>query len=157
VALVATVLALLLVGAAPRFAETAQRLRVEQTVFEFAQLLRYAHARAVAQGDVIVMRWHGEHRRARLHVIVGQDPRAWPSDCAPDAAPLPAAPESPAVPAGVAVTWLHKDRAVDCVNFFPDGTSEPTSLHFVERGRDYTIAVDGSTSQAVVSTRAAAR
>ena len=51
--LVSVVLSILLAAAAPRFQQTAQRLRAEQSAFECAQLLRMAHERAIAEGETL--------------------------------------------------------------------------------------------------------
>jgi type II secretion system protein H len=157
IVLVAVVLAILLAASVPRFQQTSHRLRAEQLAFEFAQLLRYVHGRAVAQGDVIVVTWDGDRRRATLGSVKGEEPAAWPTECTASPTPLSPALESTAVPTTITVSLVRHDRAVECVNFFPDGTSEATTLHLVHRGSDYTIAIDASTSRVFLSTRAAAR
>src|SRR3989338_7437801 len=66
VILVAVVLGMLMMVSVPRFQQTAQRLQTEQTAFALTQLLRYAHERAVAQGDEIIWVWDPETRQAHL-------------------------------------------------------------------------------------------
>ena len=155
--LVAVVLVILLATVAPRFSQTAQRLDAERAAFELAQLLRYAHGRAVAQGDVIVMRWDAEQRRARLGEISGAEPSQWPTGCEETATPLVPSRESAAMPAAITVSLARDDHAVECVNFFPDGTSEPTTLHLLHAEHAYTLTIDESTSQVVLAARPAAR
>ncbi|MBI1992245.1 MAG: hypothetical protein HYS71_03270 [Candidatus Omnitrophica bacterium] len=158
VVLVAALLALLLAGALPRFQATAQRLRAERAAFELAQLCRYAHERAVAQGDVIVLSWDAQGRRARLGSIAGQNPREWPADCTGEPAPLSPALESAVVPDVIAVQVVRDEQEVSCVHFFPDGTSDPTTFHLLQRGSaGYTITVDEPTSQVLLFPRSAAR
>jgi Tfp pilus assembly protein FimT len=154
---VGVVLVVLLAAIAPRFNRTTQRLQAERTAFELAQLLRYAHGRAVAQGDVIVAAWDPQQRRVQLGAISGAEREQWPADCEAAAAPLVPARESSPVPAAVTVSLAREDRVVACVNFFPDGTSEPTTLHLLHEAHDYTVTVDGPTSQVVLTTRPLAR
>ena len=155
--LVAAVLVILLVSTLPRFQETSQRLHVERTAFEVAQLLRYAHGRAVSQGDVIVVTWDGEGRRASLGSLDGTEPAAWPIDCSRQPLPLSPPLQSTSVPETVTVNLVREDRAVTCVNFFPDGTSDPTTLHLIHRALDYIVTVHGPTSYVALAARPAAR
>ena len=78
IVLVAVVLVILLTATMPNFQQTAARLRVEQAAFHIAQQLRYAHQRAVAQGDTIVWAWDAGDHQARLYELapVEQEPTA---------------------------------------------------------------------------------
>ncbi len=157
VVLVAAVLGILLVSSAPRFQQVWQRLRIERTAFELTHLLRYAHERAVAQGEMIAWNWDRSERRATLRSLVQQDPPQPLPECTAEQLPLSPPVESAVVPDDVSVQVARDDQAVDCVRFFPDGTSEPATLRVTQGGHDYTIAVDGPTSRVLLSARVAAR
>ena len=156
IVLVAAVLVVLLVATLPRFQETSQRLHVERTAFEVAQLLRYAHGRAVSQGDVIVVTWDGDRRRASLGSLDGAEAATWPTDCSRQPLALSPPLQSVAVPETVTVNLVREDQAITCVNFFPDGTSDSTTLHLSHRALDYIVTVHGPTSYVVLATRPAA-
>jgi Tfp pilus assembly protein FimT len=148
VILVAVVLVLLMVAAVPRFQETAQRLRAEQTAFELAQMLRYAHERAVTGGDAVTWVWDEEAGRASLELAAGDGESGLPEASVMRSAPLAA---------GLSVRVMRDDQPVDHLRFFPDGTSEPAAVSVLRRDRVYTVSVDGATSQVLLSTGPAAR
>lgn len=157
IVLVAAVLVVLLVVTLPRFQATSQRLHAERSAFELAQLFRYAHGRAVAQGDVIVVTWDGDRRRASLGSLDGAEAATWPTDCSRQPLPLSPQLQSVTVPETITVNLVREDRAVTCVHFFPDGTSDPTTLHLMHRALDYIVTVYGPTSHVALATRPAAR
>jgi len=157
VMLVAATLGILLVWSAPRFQQTWERFRIEGTAVELTQLLRYAHERAVSQGDIIAWSWDRSARRATLQSFERQDPSQPLPECAEGQSPLSPPLQSAPVPDGVSVAVARAEQAVDCIRFFPDGTSEPATLHVIQGRRDYTITVDGPTSRISLSAGVAAR
>lgn len=157
VVLVTLVLTLLLVEAIPKFDRTFQRLRAEQIAFEFTQLLRYAHERAVSQGEVIVVRWDVQARRAALRLLPQPERPDERPDCAQARTPLAPSVEGSTVPPDISIQMIRENQADDCVSFFPDGTSEPMTLHVAHDALNYTVTVDASTSQVLLSAGPAAR
>ena len=155
--LVPAVIAILLAAVAPRFAATSLRLRAERTAFEFAQLLRYAHERAVAQGETVAWRWDEFARRARVGIVVLTGPASLPPECELEHRELTPPVESVAVREDVGIAVLRDGTPDVCVNFFPDGTGDPTTLHLLHTPHEYTITVNGTTSQVLLSARAVAR
>ena len=165
VILVSVLVGILLVAAVPKFAQTSERLRVEHLTFEFAQLLRYAHERAVAQGQTVVWAWNPAARRAQLYDVVESDSRI------ASAAIDERVARSAALPEGITLRFERAPDDVegsvqcpdgvptdaDCVHFFPDGTSDPTTLMLGLRELTYTVSVDGTTGQVVPSPGAPAR
>lgn len=142
--LVCVVLGVLLTASLPRFQQSVERLRLERTAFELTQLLRYAHERSVGQGAELLWQWDDAARRARI--------------TAPPPAMEPVA-ESDRVPEGVTVTLVRDQRTVDCqcIRFFPDGTTESTLVRVDAHQRDYTLRVNGATSQILLAAGAPAR
>ena len=134
IVLVAVIIAILATASIPRLSQTAQRLRTEHAVFEMAQLLRLAHERAVSESDESVWVWDGLTRRARVE---------------------PSGAQGSPLPEGIAVQVSRQGQPVacDCVQFFPDGTSEPTTVTV----GTYHITVDATTSQVFLREGAAAR
>jgi type II secretion system protein H len=145
VILVAMVLGLLLTASVPRFAQTAQRLRTEQTAFALTQLLRYAHERAVIQGSPMAWVWDAQARRARVAKVEEDGQRQWLTEHVSRSRP---------VREDIAVALVRDGAEVEAVAFFPDGTSEPATLHVAHRPFSYTVTVDATTSQPVLSTTA---
>ena len=142
VVLVTIVLGLLLTASVPRFQQTAQRLHTEQTAFALTQLLRYAHERAVAQGNAIAWVWDAAGRRARLASVGDGGERQWLNEHVARSQPI----RSDSV-----VSLVRQGGEVDAVTFFPDGTSEPATLQVAYRAFSYTVTVDATTSQAILS------
>jgi type II secretion system protein H len=158
VVLVCAVLGLLLVSSVPRFQQAAQRLRVEQTAFELAQLLRSAHERAVSEGRDIVWVWDDRVRRARIESgsAGGSNDTDEPSQPLDTHVVVEGAP----IQEGISVSLTRKDEAVacNCVRFFPEGTSESATLTVRWRERlSYTVTVDEATSQVLLFAGAVAR
>ena len=148
VVLVAIALTVLLTATLPRFRQTAQRLRAEQTAFEFTQLLRYAHERAVAEGHVTSLVWDHDAQRAGLEVIQDDGQPLWLSERAARSAPLAG---------GLSVNLSRDSSPVDRITFYPDGTSEPALLRVFYDEHDYTVTIDAATSQVVLATGPAPR
>lgn len=145
---VTIVLGILLVTAVPKFQQTAQRLRAEQTAFELAQLLRYAHERAVSQGEIIAWVWDSEAQSARLELI---QPNG-------DAAPLAGREaRSSALPDGVSVSPTRDETPVDRIRFFPDGTSESSAIAVTLQHESYLITIDATTGYVALAARFLAR
>ena len=138
------VLAILLAASSPQFAQTAARMRTEQTAFELTQLLRYAHQRAVMQGQRVDLMWDAQTRRAQMTAPSGQ---AAPPSEAREQRFLSSTP----VPSDITVHFP------DPVSFFPDGTSQPSTIEISHRSNVYTVQVDAATSQATLSTPPSAR
>jgi type II secretion system protein H len=145
VILVAVVLALLLAAVVPRFQQTAQRLQTEQAAFALTQLLRYAHERAVAQGEAMVWVWDAEARRARLALLAEDGQRQWLTEHVARSRPIHEY---------ITVTLAREGAEVDTVTFSPDGTSEAATLRVARQPFSYTITLDAATSQPVLSTAA---
>ena len=158
VVLVAVVLAILLTAAVPRFQQTAERLRVEQAAFEFAQLLRMAHERAVAESRAMVWVWDAAAHRARLEPDEGSDGFGNVQPPAPQPPPRGLA-ESSVLPAAISVSVSGEGGAsgCSCVHFFPEGTSEPATLILSAGERAYTVTVDEATSRVRLSAGRTAR
>jgi len=150
VMIVAAVMAVLLMASLPRFQHTAERLRIEQRVFEFAQLLRYARERAVAQSRDAFWVWDDDARRAHLEQAdeLGRPERL--EERAALSAPLLEG-------ATLTVTMDGQRSACDCVQFLPDGTASPSLIRVTLDDLSYTVAIDAATGQAKVAAGAAAR
>ena len=145
---VMVILSILLAVSLPRFSQTAQRLRTEQAAFEWTQLLRYAHVRAVAEGQEIIWRWDPSAHRAYLETVKdGQLTRLQERTA-----------QSASLTAEASVSITQADQPVDCqcVHFFPNGTSEPTTVTLTFRKYVYTLHIDEATGQACLATGTAA-
>jgi len=142
VILVAVVLGLLLTAAVPKFQQTAQRLQTEQAAFSLAQLLRYAHERAVIQGRAAVWVWNVEERRARVAQLEDDGQRQWLNEHVARSRPIRD---------DITVTLAQEGAEVDAVTFFPDGTSDAATLRVARPPFSYTVTVDAATSQPVLS------
>ena len=156
--LVAVILSILLAASMPRFQQTARRLRAEQTVFEFVQLLRLSHERAVAEGREIVWVWDDESHRAQLYALTTVD-----GDTAATARPIEDRfGRSARLVDDASLELEHPDGAggcpegvpeqAACIRFFPDGTSEPTTMTVAVGPRSYVVTVNEATSHAVLTT-----
>ncbi len=140
--LVTVVLAMLLVAAVPNFTGTAARLQTEQTAFALAQLFRYAHERAVTQGEPIAWVWDPDARQARLEI----DPI--------EGEPLPLEERGThrrVASEAIDVALTRDEVPVERVTFFPDGTSEAATLVVSHRGRAYTVTVHATTSRVTLT------
>ena len=154
--MVCAVLALLVAISVPRFSRTGQRLRVEQVAFECTQLLRLAHERAVSESREARWIWDEDTRRARIEVE--------PDGAAGSPEPAAAAGSrmdatGARVPDDLLVALTRQEAPVECqcVRFFPDGTSEATTLMISAREQLYTVTLDAATSNVLLSAGAAAR
>lgn len=147
VILVAVVLGLLLTASVPRFQQTAQRLQTEQAAFALTQLLRYAHERAVAQGDKILWVWDTDARQAHLEAFQGDNPPQRIKIKENIARSRP-------IREDITVTLACEGPEGDAVIFSPDGTSDAATLRVVHQPFSYTVTVDAATSQPVLSTTA---
>ena len=147
-ALVAVIIGILMAAVLPRFQQTAQRLHVEHLAFELAQLMRAAHARAVSEGQDMLWAWDDAAHRARIA----------PADSSV-LADAQAAIESSTLPAAAVVTLIRDAVPVgcQCVRFFPDGTSETTTVSVRLQQSVYTLKVDDTTSQVLLRAGRAAR
>ncbi len=148
--LVAAVLGLLLLASIPRFQQTAQRLRLERSAFELTQLLRYAHARAAAEGIELIWVWDEKDRQAHLERLLENGQSARLEERAASSAPLMGE-------ASVSLIQAGEPVACECVRFFPDGTSEATTLTVSLRESLYRITIDEATSQVLLAAGVPAR
>lgn len=148
-ALITVIIGILLTAAVPRLQQTARRMRVEQAAYQLAQFLRAAHEQAVAGSQEVVWVWDADAGRARIGPGAGR-------------APSPGTPEpmtSPSFPSGLSVLLTRDGGAVECncVRFFPEGTSEPTTLTVRLQEQLITATVDDATGQVRLSPGTAAR
>ena len=145
---VMVILSILLAATLPRFSQTAQRLRTEQSAFEWTQLLRYAHVRAAAQGQEVIWRWDPSIHRAYLETVQNGEVTRLQERTA----------QSASLTAEASVGITQADQPVDCqcVHFFPNGTSEPTTVTLTFRKHVYTLHIDEATGQACLATGTAA-
>lgn len=140
--MVAAALAILLSVSLPRFQQTAQRLRTEQMAFELAQLLRYAHERAVTQGQTITVVWDEQARRLHLEA---EDPSG---ERAPS---LGRFSRTGTLPAHVDLRVTQQDRPVTEAALYSDGTSDPLIVFVTSRRSAYTVTLDPATSQVSIA------
>lgn len=150
--LVSLILVILVLATVPNFHRTARRLRLERSVFELAQLLRSAHARAVADGSEHTAVWERESRRLRLEHLTDDGVPARVQGTAGASAPLMEG-------ALLEVTLTKEGSRVPCgcVRFFPDGTSEAVTVTVQLDDRSYRMIIDGTTSQVKVAAGLSAR
>lgn len=152
-ALITVILGILVTAAIPRLQQTARRMRVEQSAFELAQLLRAAHEQAVAGGREIVWVWDADAGRARLEPGESGRVPAFPGT------PEPETMTSRSFPEGLSVLLTQDGQAVacSCVRFFPEGTSEPATLTVRLQEQLITATVDDATGQVRLVPGAVAR
>jgi len=142
VVLVAVVLAILLTITVPRFQQAAQRFQMERTAVDLTQLLRYAHERAVAQGEAVAWVWEPESQRARLAIITDSDYQ-WLAERQA---------RSERLQEGFSLSLLRDGtQPVEAVTFFPDGTSDAVTVQLASPQDVYTITVDATTSHVALS------
>jgi len=148
VVLVSVVLSMLLAASIPAFSGTAKRLEMERTAFSLAQLMRYAHARAVTEGREVAWVWDGRERRAQLEAL--SDAGAW-------SRLEERGTQSPAVASEITISLSREGRPLDALSFFPDGTSDAATLLILRGEHAYQVTVDATTSQVLLETGPAAR
>jgi len=157
VVLIATIISILLVASLPRFHHTAQRLRVEQAAFGLAQLLRFSHELSVTEGTDVIWAWQGVERASRVWELA-DDQGLW-RDRSPS--------RHATLAEGVSLAVGHGEPSLGCpeplmassacVHFFPDGTSEPTTLTVRLDDHTYRVTVDGTTSEVLLFAGSAPR
>jgi prepilin-type N-terminal cleavage/methylation domain-containing protein len=135
-------LGLLVLTATPRIRQAWVRLQIERTAFFLAQMLRTARTLAITNSQPIAWVWDPAGRRVWLGTQHDDD--------LPD--PLSGRFGRPhPIPEQVRLSVMRDEEAVAQVNFFPNGTSQPTTVlisdPLVPR---YQIAVDETTGQVVV-------
>ena len=140
---VAAVLAVVMVSAVPHLQRGWVSAQTERTAFQVAQSLRAARTLAITGTRMVDWIWDGEGRR----VCVGSSEAV---DCAAaDPHDRLAGPRRVPSPLRLAVT--HDGQAVSRVRFFPDGTSQSSTVVVNDAASPrYTIVIDGSTSQVAV-------
>ena len=148
--LVAAVAALLLTASVPRFQQTVQRLRAERAAVELAQLLRYAHARAVAQGLEVRLQWSATERRAYLETVAADGTATRLDEAAARTGSLPDE-------ASLRIASGEEPAVCDCARLFADGTSDGATLALTWQPQLMQIVVDGTTSQVRLSSGPAPR
>lgn len=155
-AIVSAVIAILLVTVVPRFQQTMLRLRAEQTAFELAHLLRYAHERAISSGQETVWGWDEAQRRAQLYAITrapNQPPSVQPLRGREASSERLNAPSvSLEFAPGDSASPCPPEVAVGsgCVRFFPDGTSEAMTITMRAPGYTCRVTVDETTSRVLL-------
>ncbi|PIQ84120.1 MAG: hypothetical protein COV75_03925 [Candidatus Omnitrophica bacterium CG11_big_fil_rev_8_21_14_0_20_63_9] len=168
--IVTVVITILLSVTIPRFHHTTTRLRVEQAAFECAQLLRTAHARAVAESHQVVWVWDGTARRIQLY-----DVRSTAGERLVGAPVGERLSASVPIDDSVEILVVRDEQALSCseagdptgcsacscIHFAPDGTAEdgtaaPVIVRLVSERRTYTVTVDAPTSQVALLSRPAA-
>ena len=145
----------------PRFAKTAARLRLEQQAFFVTQWLRYAHELAVSQACESVWAWDPGLRTTYIFERVPAESQTG-SDQWLNRSPSVATPLSRETPLTIAQNEPIGCPAVlsstaGCIHFFPDGTSESALVKLGATEPFYTIAVDGTTSQILLTPGTSAR
>ncbi len=168
-AMVCVVIAVLLTASIPRFQQTAQRLRIEQTAFSFAQMLRYARERAITEGKQVVWVWNDTNRQAQLYAAESTENRESPGSFLPIEqrfwTTLPTGVEIPvkldAAQRDVACPELSEDvLVIGCVPFYPDGTSSDVTITIGgtrERQPSYSLRIHEATGQVVLAAGTAPR
>ena len=149
VVLIAAIISILLAASLPRFQRTAQRLRLEQSAFALAQALRFAHELSVTDGAEVVWAWRGGEQADRIWER-GEADEPW-RDRSPSARATLTGGVSLAVdPAEFPLGCPEPLASSACIHFFPDGTSEPTTVTLRLDAHTYRVTVDGTTSDALL-------
>ena len=132
-------LAVLVVSAAPNLQRQWSRFQEERVAFDVAHELRTARTLAIAQSQPVVWMWDASTRQWWLALV--QD----------DGTVVPAPGRwghRRALPERVVLSVAREDQPVQQVAFYPDGTSDVTTLSI---GTDavvhYTITVYEATGQ----------
>ncbi len=138
--LITVVIGILLAAAIPRLHHTARRMRVEHMAFELTHLLRAAHELAVTTGEETVWVWDEDARQA--WVTPG-------SSVVPDPSDSSDVITSSTMLEGTEVLLTRDAFEVGCrcIHFYPEGTSESTTVGVSFGDQVYTATVDAITSQ----------
>jgi len=150
---VALVIGILMGAVVPRFRQGLGRLEAERVAFDLAQMLRVARTVAVTSGQPVAWTWDAGDRAGTI--VAGErsersersESRSWDEGVprrGGGAAKRYTVPET----VGLSLTRDHAD--VDRIQFFPDGSGEPTEL--VVGGR-YFVTVEGLTGHVTVQAR----
>ncbi len=138
-------LAVLVVSAAPNLQRQWSRFQEEGVAFDVAQELRTARTLAIAQSQPVTWMWEATTRQRWLAIV--QD----------DGTVVPAPGRwghRRVVPERVALSIARDEQPVQQITFYPDGTSELTTLSIgTGAAFHYTITVYEATGQ--VALRAA--
>ncbi len=140
-AFVTAILVILLAASIPKFQHTADRLRIEQSMFHLVQTLRAAREQAVAENRPLVWVWDGHARESHLETVVKERLEKRGTVQA-------------SLASSVTLQINRAGRPVDCqcVRFFPDGTSDPTTtLTMNSQERVYTVTIHEATGQACLA------
>ena len=143
----AIVLGIVTVSVMPRFRSRWLRFQDERAAFTVAQFLRAARSLAVTESHP--MAW-----------ILNEDShRMWIAEEHDDGStqPVPGSLGAPRqLPEAVTLHALREDHAVDRIDFFPDGTAQPTTVVIGDdpAAPSYHITVDAATGQVTVSSPA---
>lgn len=140
--IVGVILAILVAASVPRFQQSAEGLRAQQTALSFQQLFRYAHQRAAFSGTPVVWVWDQEAQRARL-AVVDERGESWLTDRAATSRRLAS---------GLAVRVTREGASTERITFFPDGTCDPATMEITYRDRVYVVSLNAATSQISVTT-----
>ena len=165
VVLVSAVLVILLVTSAPRFAQTAQRLRAEQTAFALIQSLRYAREQAIFQGRSVVWAVDDASRRVELYAFAAAPDGSFSGQRLSGRAATygPLSPEfsiqlrREEQPLSCAAGAIIECGECQCVQFFADGTGESAQLQLQLGGLVYTVAIDAATGSSLLTRGPATR
>jgi len=115
---------------------------MERTAFQLAQMLRTARTLAITQGHPIQWFWDSQAQQASL--VVQQTDGSMAAVSGRFGQPQP-------IPTHVELSVVQSGQPVTQIDFFPDGTSQTTSLLIGDTSASrYHVALDGPTSQVVV-------
>ena len=121
---------------------------MERSASEVAQVLRYAHSRAVAENTGMLWRWNAQERKGALYSVTPDGTESAIADRFTAFQPV--------LPA-VTVAFTGPDGPIDEVVFYPDGTAGAASFVLTHGSRTYTVKVDAATSQVLFTAGAASR
>jgi prepilin-type N-terminal cleavage/methylation domain-containing protein len=138
---VAIVLGVVTVSIMPRFQSRWQRLQEERSAFAVAQSLRAARSLAVSRSQPMAWVLDAEAGRMWIEQDDGSAKRV--------AGRLGS---SKRLPEAVTIQAVQDDKSVERIRFFPDGTTEATTLLIgTAQQPHYRIAVDAVTGQVTIA------